>query len=261
MNDTKEVHVSKDITTETRRQNAKALAARMTPEERRERSRKGGSMKGKKGVPRASHAGDLDIAGIKIPCAVLNGRRLISQSGIQSVFGQSQGGRKGKVATAIKLLEEKAGRAVPAPIKFAAFAPLITNDLLDKCEIVKFLHPKSGSVSYGYDYEILTDVCSLYLRARAGGALHPNQLPLVRTAEVLLEGFARVGLASLIDAATGWDAVRERDELTKILNKYIAAELQPWTRRFNPEFFKEIYRLYGWTWGDFGRTHPSCGGR
>jgi len=53
---------------------------------------------------------------------------------------------------------------------------------------------------------------------------------------------------------------RDRDELTKILEAYISPELQPWTKRFHPEFFKQIYRIHGWKWGSFGKNHPSCVG-
>lgn len=233
----------------------------MTAEEKSARGRKAALAKNRKGIPQASHAGDLHLGSITIPCAVVNGRRLISQSGLQQAFGQSKGGRKGKVAVAIKSIETEWGRAIPAPIRFGSFAPLITKDLLTKCEIVKFIHPKNNSVSYGYDAEALPYICELYLQARSGGGLALNQLPFARSAEIILGALARVGVQALVDEASGYQEVRERDELTKILNKFIAAELQPWTKRFHPDFFQQIYRLYGWKWGDFKRNHPSCVGK
>lgn len=250
----------KDITQDTRSKAGKKAATNMTPAQRKERARLGGLAKGKKGIPKASHAGELDLNGIKIPCAVVNGRRLISQSGVQTAFSKSTGGRRGRVAQSILDFEEQQGHAIPQPLRFVAFMPLLTKDLIQKCEVVRFLHPTTNNLVYGYDCEILTDICELYLQARAGDLLHPNQLHLARIAEILLGGFARTGLVALIDCATGWEKVRDRDELTKILNKYIAAELQPWTRRFHPEFFQEVYRIHGWKWGDFGRNHPSCVG-
>jgi hypothetical protein len=69
---------------------------------------------------------------------------------------------------------------------------------------------------------------------------------LAETAQLLLRGFAHVGIIALVDEATGYQAERARDELNKILEAYIAKELLPWTRRFPDEFFRQIYRLHGW---------------
>jgi hypothetical protein len=56
----------------------------------------------------------------------------------------------------------------------------------------------------------------------------------------LLRAFARVGIVALVDEATGFQDIRARDDLHKILEAYIAKELLPWTKRFPNEFYKEI---------------------
>lgn len=67
---------------------------------------------------------------------------------------------------------------------------------------------------------------------------------------------ARVGIIALVDEATGYQEQRARDELNKILEAYIVAELQPWIKMFPDEFFRQIYRLHGWkyTAGSTSRT-------
>jgi hypothetical protein len=37
--------------------------------------------------------------------------------------------------------------------------------------------------------------------------------------------------------------VRARDALAKILEAFVAKELQPWVRAFPPDFYKEMFRL------------------
>ncbi len=64
--------------------------------------------------------------------------------------------------------------------------------------------------------------------------------------EILVRGFARIGVVALVDEATGYQKVRQRDELHKILEAYIAKELLPWTKRFPDEFYEEMFRLRGW---------------
>ena len=59
-------------------------------------------------------------------------------------------------------------------------------------------------------------------------------------------GLATVGIIALVDEATGYQRSREENALAKILAKYIAPELQPWTKTFPIEFYEEICRLKGW---------------
>jgi hypothetical protein len=98
----------------------------------------------------------------------------------------------------------------------------------------------------GYNAEILPAVCEVYLDARAEGVLLPNQRPAAAAAEILIRGLARVGIVALIDEATGFQEVRARRELERILERYVQAELRSWIKTFPDEFFRQIYRLEGW---------------
>ena len=64
--------------------------------------------------------------------------------------------------------------------------------------------------------------------------------------ELLIRGFATVGIIALVDEATGYQAIRARRALATILEQFIAEELQPWTRTFPYEFYAQIFRLKGW---------------
>jgi hypothetical protein len=61
----------------------------------------------------------------------------------------------------------------------------------------------------------------------------------------LTQGFAVVGITALIDEATGYQDVRARDALAKILEAFVSKELKKWVRTFPIDYFKELCRLKG----------------
>lgn len=87
----------------------------------------------------------------------------------------------------------------------------------------------------------------MYLAARRAGVVtSPNQKKVAIACEVLLSALAQVGIDSLIDEATGYQFVRPNDELRKILERYISRELAKWVHTFQPDFYRQMYRLRSW---------------
>jgi hypothetical protein len=86
------------------------------------------------------------------------------------------------------------------------------------------------------------------LRAREAGALQKQQLDKAQRAEALMRALADVGLIALVDEVTGYQEKRAKDELQKILAAYISPSLLPWSERFPIDFFKEMFRVWGWPW-------------
>lgn len=74
--------------------------------------------------------------------------------------------------------------------------------------------------------------------------------------EVLVRGMAQVGIIALVDEVTGFQDVRARDALAQILEKFIAKELRPWQRTFDPDFYREVYRLHGWEFKENSSARP-----
>ncbi len=123
--------------------------------------------------------------------------------------------------------------------------PLVSHELSASTKPIQFRLP-TGQRAWGYRAEILPDVCDIYLKAREDGLLRKNQFKFARACEVLVRGLARVGIIALVDEATGYQYDRARDALAVILEKFIAKELQPWTRTFPLEFYQQIFRLKKW---------------
>lgn len=79
-----------------------------------------------------------------------------------------------------------------------------------------FILPNTGITAYGYPATILADICDAFIQARNAGALQKSQLPLAKRCEILMRGFARIGIIGLVDEATGYQKIREKNALAKI---------------------------------------------
>ena len=78
---------------------------------------------------------------------------------------------------------------------------------------------------------------------------------------VLMRGFARVGIIALVDEATGYEKVRAKFELAKILEKYIAEEYRAWTKTFTEKFYELMFQLRNWQYDPKSIKRPSVIGR
>lgn len=111
-----------------------------------------------------------------------------------------------------------------------------------------FNAPKGGRTVYGYEASILAELCDMLLTARQQNILTPAQIKYAEFSEMMMRSLAKVGIIALVDEATGYQYDRERNELQKILKAYISEELLVWQKRFPDIFYKEIFRLNGWSY-------------
>ena len=177
----------------------------------------------------------LRIGSIEIPCYVLDdGRRVLSQVGLQLGIGFSRsGGKSGSRRLPYFLASLEAKGLDLKGLTARASEPLV------------FVPSHGGRTALGYEATILPEVCEAVLEARRHKLLNPQQARLAQQCEILLGGLARVGIIALVDEATGYQDQRARDALAKILEAFVAKELRPWVRTFEPEFYKEMFRLRG----------------
>jgi len=124
--------------------------------------------------------------------------------------------------------------------------PFINNELaMALANPIRFIRPgRGGKLAMGYEATILVDICDAVLNAREAKALKTSkQITVAKQCEILTRAFARVGIIALVDEATGFQEVRDREILQIILNKYIKDEWAKWTKRFPDDFYKELFRL------------------
>lgn len=211
----------------------RARADRLSVEDRREIARRAALARWGSDTLAAPHTGELQIGDRKIACAVLeDGTRVVNQGTLLTALNRSRRPKSGDAGTVL----------------FAAnLQPYISPQLAEAIRNpIAYIMMPGGARALGYKAEILPEVCEVYLDARKDERLFYNQQSAASAAEILVRGLARVGIVALIDEATGYQEVRARQELQRILEAYVQAELRPWIKTFPDEFFREIYRLQGW---------------
>lgn len=237
-----------------------ARAKKLTPEERKEIARKGAQARWNQpieGLPKATHRGEVVIGDIKIPCAVLdNGKRVISETGLANAILGTRSG----ASIRLKKAHEEAGAPMPVFIAPKMLKPFIHADLMTGA-----LSPIQYTDKYrminAFDANLLPAVCDIWLKAREAGALQKQQLDKAQKAEILMRGLAHVGIIALVDEATGYQAERDKDGLQKFLALYLSEERLKWAKMFPDEYYKQLFRLRGWTYSPMSVKRPKLVGK
>lgn len=187
---------------------------------------------------------DLDLSGIKIPCAIVESHnggdpiRVLTENGITNALLGSRSGASKR----LKKEADEQGAHLPLFIAPPRLKPFIDSELFDG-PLRPIEYADGDRVMTGFDATILPIVCEIWLKARDANALQDQQLAKAKQAEILMRGLARVGIIALVDEATGYQKFRAKDSLAKILEAFVAKELQPWVRKFPPEFYENMFRL------------------
>lgn len=220
----------------------KARAEALSKTARVEIARRGGQARWESEIGQVTHEGVLQIAGNQIPCYVTEaGVRLISGRQMQEALrlvdeaprsGQKPGSRMGR------LLNKK------------TLKPLFLEKIgVDHMRPIKTTTKDSGAVISGFRAEILADICDVMLDAKSRGLLSTSRdIVIADQCVILIRSFAKVGLAALVDEATGYQAVRPKDALQQYLDMVLRSELAAWSKRFPDEFYENIYKLNNWPW-------------
>ena len=219
----------------------KARAANLTSEERADIARQAAEKRWgtDTSVLRERYQGIIQIGDNELQCSVLdNGIRVFSFRGItRALGGKTTGTRRSK----------NGARQLPSFLESEAIKPHIPPELMARLITpLQYMPIQGGRTAFGYEATLIPEICELILDANTIKPFRSNQRFLVDTANLLIRGFARVGIIALVDEATGYQEKRARDELSKILEAYIEEELRPYVSKFPSEFFKNIYRLYDW---------------
>jgi hypothetical protein len=239
-----------------------ARANNLPASRRSEIGREGALARWSQDMPRALVEGEIDFAGRRISCAVLDTKlRVLTQETFLTTLGRAGKAKGGQGS-------ERMMRVGGLPPFLAAenLLRFVSDELRQAATPVVFRTTR-GVKAYGYDAKLLPLVCEVYLLARdehlralkaaqerrekgesieARAVLLPSQERIVQTCDMLMRIMAKEHIVALVDNATGYHDQEVRDEITKILEQYIAPHLMPWTLRFPDEFFRQVYRIHGW---------------
>jgi hypothetical protein len=258
MNDDKKVsEAAKEMSKKGAAKGGLARAHKLSPEKRSEIARKAVETRWNKkekvhhNVPKATHQGVLKIGDQEIACAVLDdGTRVISRNAIFRAFGRTKRGRKKGEVRVLNMpsfidannLQPFVHAVFPSGLKTIVYQPLTGRQLVE-----------------AYEADTLRLMCDVYLTARQADAITKSQMPLASMAEILVRSFSKLGIAALVDEATGFQYDRQRDELEKLLAVYLSEEKLRWAKTFPDEFYKQIYRLKAWGFPGSTKRTPLIG--
>lgn len=193
-------------------------------------------------LPRVTHYGPIVIGDITLDAAVLaNGNRGYIQKQLAQAIGFSDQFRG---AQGRRFLEEIAPNALK---------------LLIETDVPKVLLPHGGRASFA-PAGILTEIVSGVIEAGCAGKLHHKQLHILPRCMTILKALAKTGETALIDEATGYQYHRAPDALQDLFARLIRQSAADWERRFHPDFYESIYRLFGWVY-DAAKPKPYIVGK
>lgn len=204
-------------------------------------------------VFRATHGSiskPIKLNDTSVQCYVLeNKQRVLSGRGMQAALG----------------LGQSHGTILKGLLGNSLIKPFISSELAMELENpISFIRPgRGGKIAQGYEATILPKLCDVILEARKSGVLnkHPKLLVIAEQCEILTRVFAKIGIIALIDEATGYQYDRPRDDIRELLSAFISKELLPWEKTFPDEYYKQLFRLKGWTYDPLSVRRPKILGR
>jgi hypothetical protein len=201
-------------------------------------------------VLKATHTGILKIGGFELECHVLeDGRRIFKAKDLLEVFN-------------LKGESKDQPRILSSFLDKIRIKPILDKDLSSPILLpIRFsIKGKGGSPIKGYMAELLPEICDAVLQLQTDGWLTVDLRDAAKRSRKLLKSFANVGIIALVDEATGYQSVRDKDALQKILDQYLRKEWAEWAKRFPDDFYREMFRLKGWEWRGMKINRPSVVG-
>lgn len=228
-----------------------ARAAKLTRERRAEIARKASNARWTKDLPVASHEGVIPLGEKDVACAVIEKdgevERVLTQSGFMRALGRARQA-KGRQ-------HYRGDVNLPAFLTAQNLKHFVSSQLEVTSSQIEFVST-NGHRAFGYSADLLPEVCNVFIQAERAGVLKPSQKHIADRAHVIMKALAHVGIAGLVDEATGYQEVRDKKALQAILAKYLRDNLGEYAKRFPDEFYEHIFRLKGWQWRGRGVNPP-----
>lgn len=235
----------------------KARLDTISPERRSEIARMAALARHTKDLPKAIAEGTLIIGDLRIACAVLDDAaqtRVLTQEGFLTAIGRA-GKAKGGEGAGVD--------GKPAFLRAANLEAFISNDLLESTTPVEFVPLRSPGYqgrAFGYRAKLLPDVCWVYQDALVAGKLLPSQRHIGDSCRLFLKALTNHAIEDLVDLATGFEDIRKRRAIDKIIDKFVEKEARPWVKMFDLDFYRHIYRLNGWDFDPENTARPGVVG-
>lgn len=208
------------------------------------------------GLEQAKHTGVLTIGDMSFPCSVLSdGTRILTQSDFMTGMNMYYSGWVAKN----KPTDQPAD--VPHFLAFESLKPFVERHLGDLQSIVVKYRTEKGSLAHGIKAEIIPKICEVWLDADEEIKLGRRQKIIAQKAKIIMRALAHVGIVALVDEATGYQEIRNKEALQALLDAFLQKEFAAWAKRFPDDFYKEMFRLRGLQWNKLSVKRPLYIGR
>jgi P63C domain len=230
-----------------------ARASSLSKEDRSAIARRAALARHNKGLPRAIAEGTIMIGDLRISCAVLDDgedTRVLTQEGFLTAIGRAGKAKGGEGATVDGL---------PAFLRAKNLEPFISNGLVGSTTPIEFVPlrgPGYQGKAFGYKATLLPDVCWVYQDAMVAGKLLSSQEHIGRSCRDFLKALTNHAINDLVDLATGFEDMRKRRAINKIIDQYVEKAARPWVKMFVLDFYRHIYRLNGWPFDPENTARP-----
>lgn len=196
--------------------------------------------------PKATHYGSIELMpGTPFECAVLeDGRRgFILYRMIENIgfSGGSRTARFGRFCAKIGLNSLAHNGKTDGPV--------LDVDL-----------PHGGSAQW-VPAEIMTDIIKAGAIAAWTGKLTAQQRHIGDRCIQLSSALIGVGLTAMIDEGTGYQYARAPNALQDLFSRLIRETAADWERRFHPEYYSAVCKLFGIKYGNRHRALPGIIGQ
>ncbi|MCA8248098.1 P63C domain-containing protein [Burkholderia multivorans] len=119
----------------------------------------------------------------------------------------------------------------------------------------------SGRQTQFFPAGIIADVATSVVDAAINGTLHKARQGIVPNCMKIMRALATTGEVALIDEATGYQYHRAPDALQELISKLLRQSCASWERRFHPDYYRAIYRLFGWKYQGHDQNPPHVVGQ
>ena len=126
-------------------------------------------------------------------------------------------------------------------------------------ELDKFESPislPSGRRAQFFPAGVITQIASGVIDAALDHTLHRARRKLVPNCMKIMRALATTGEVALIDEATGYQHHRAPNALQELISKLLRQSCASWERRFHPDYYRALYRLFNWRYQGHEQNPP-----
>lgn len=178
----------------------------------------------------------LKIGDVEVECYVLEDQtRVLSGRGMQQAIGLG-----GEASTH--------GGKLRAFLNLETIKPFVNKELAMAVKHpMRFIRPGRGGVpAIAFEATLLIDLCDAILKAKDAPGFRRQWIPLALQAQMITLSFAKAGIISAIDEITGFQEVREKDAIQKIVEKYLNDYARKWAKLFPDVFWAKLLKVKGY---------------